>query len=63
MKKILAEELLRSILLYEKNILQRAKFHMDKGLRKLKNSVDFNFNKAWMVSKKLHYYYKYDLIN
>ena len=50
MKKNLSEELLRHILLYEKNILQRAKFHMDKGLRKLKQTVYLNFSRGWKVS-------------
>ena len=49
MKKSLEEKLLRSILLYEKDILQRTEFHLNKGLRILKLSIDFEFIKGFKV--------------
>ena len=50
MKKYLAEEFLRSLVLYEKDILQRTEFHLNKGLRKLKFAIDLDFKRGWQVS-------------
>ena len=53
MKKNLAEELLRSIILYEKDILQRTEFHFNKGLGKLKEAIDLDYIRHFKVSYKV----------
>ena len=51
MKKFyLSKELIRRLVLYEKDILQRANFHLNKGLKKLKMAVDFDYKNGWQVS-------------